>query len=112
MRLVGDCTYEDVLRATKDVWEHPSFREMKYEIFDYSDVTSVDFSDYDVVELAVRDSVASKMSRRSKMAIVARKPELLALTQDYKKSLLDPNMEFQVHATLEQARRWVAGENF
>lgn len=110
MRLVGACSYEDVLRATMEVWEHPNFSSMQYEIFDYLAVTSVDFSDYEVVELAVRDSVAGKMSRRNKMAIVAKHPKILALSQDYKKSIKDPGMEFRVHTSLEQARRWVTPE--
>lgn len=110
VRLVGACSYEDVLRATMEVWEHPNFSSMHYEIFDYLGVTSIDFSDYEVVELAVRDSVASKMSRRSKMAIVAKHPEILALSQDYQESLKDPGMEFRVHASLEEARRWVTPE--
>ena len=108
VRLEGRCSFKHVLAATMEVWENPNFDNMAYEIFDYLSVTSIDFTDYDVVELAVRDSVASKMSRRNKMAVVATLPSIIARTEEYKQSLSDPRLEFMVTDNLETARQWVA----
>lgn len=108
VKFEGACSYAEVLEASKGVWENPYFDSMTYEIFDYLSVTSIDFSDYDIVEMAVRDSVASKMSRRSKMAVVATLPAIIARTEEYKQSLSDPELEFMVTDSLAAARQWVA----
>lgn len=110
VRLFGACTYKEVLEATIALWEHPSFGAMRYEIFDYLAVTEINFSDYEVVELAVRDDVASKMTRRDKMAIVATHPDILELSKAYRSALKDGSFDFLVTDTLEAARAWVGKE--
>jgi len=107
VRMHGVCTYKDVLEATISLWENPSFESIKYEIFDYLDVTEVNFSDYEVVELAYRDNVASRMTRRAKMAIVATHPDILELSKVYRKTLPESSFDFVVTDTPEAARIWV-----
>lgn len=106
VRMRGACTYRDVLEATISLWENPSFASMKYEIFDYLDVTEINFSDYEVVELAFRDSVASRMTRRTKMAIVATHPDVIELSKRYRKTLPESSFDFLVTDTPEAARAW------
>lgn len=103
----GDCTYKEILDATIMLWENPKFEKIQYEIFDYLGVTSIDISEYDAVELAVRDRVASKMTRRNKIAVVATLPEILVHSETYGKTLEAAKVAQFVTESLSEAREWV-----
>lgn len=105
----GKCTYKDILEATIKLWEGPQFDKMHYEIFDYLDVTEIVVSEYDVVELAVRDHVASKITRRNKIAAVAILPAIIDMSVTYRKTLEKSDIDFLVTDSLADACKWAAG---
>ncbi len=82
---------------------------MQYEIFDYLDVTEIVVSEYDVIELAVRDHVASKITRRNKIAVVATLPAIVDLSVAYRKALEKSDIDLLVTGSLARARKWVVG---
>lgn len=104
----GQISFKEILQATYEFWQQPDFERMDYEIFDYLDVTSLEISEYDAVEMAVRDDVASKITRRSQIAIVTTLPAIIEQTDIYRRTLKDKSVEVLVTDTVDDARKWIS----
>lgn len=103
----GKCSFAEILQATHNFWRAPAFERMDYEIFDYLAVTELEISEYDVVEMAVRDEVASKITRRSKIAVIATLPAIIEQTEIYQRTMKDRSIDVLVTDKLANAREWI-----
>lgn len=107
----GQISFKDILQATYDFWQQPDFEHMDYEIFDYLTVTSLEVSEYDAIEMAVRDDVASKTTRRSKIAIIATLPDIIEQTEIYRQTLKDKSVAVLVTDNIKHARDWTGASH-
>lgn len=108
----GQISFKDILQATYDFWQQPDFEYMDYEIFDYLTVTSLEVSEYDAIEMAVRDDVASKTTRRSKIAIIATLPDIIEQTEIYRQTLKDKSVAVLVTDNIKHARDWTGASHW
>ncbi|WP_262693267.1 hypothetical protein [Kordiimonas aquimaris] len=107
VRFSGNCSFAEVLQATHDFWQMPAFERMDYEIFDYLAVTELEISEYDAIEMAVRDEVASKITRRSKIVVIATLPAIIEQTEIYQHTMKDRSIDVLVTDNLVHAREWI-----
>jgi hypothetical protein len=103
----GQTSFGEILQATYEFWQKPAFEYMDYEIFDYLAVTSLEISEYDAIEMPVRDSVASKTTRRTKIAIIATLPAILEQTRVYRQTIKDKNIQVMVTDSIDEMRTWI-----
>lgn len=106
-KFTGKCSYQEILQATIQIWENPKFEYMHYEIFDYLDVPELTVSKEDAMEMAVRDSVASRSTRREKIVVLATDKSLLEIAERYKETLKGTDIGFFIADSLQTARAWL-----
>jgi len=106
-KFTGKCSYQEILQATIQIWENPKFEYMLYEIFDYLDVQEFTVSKEDAMEMAVRDSVASRSTRREKIVVLATNKSLLEIAERYKETLKGTDISFFIADNLGTARAWL-----
>ena len=108
----GVATDDDLRKSNLDVYGHPRFETLDYEIADFTDVTKLGFSSDAVRLVAEWDFRASKRNPSICVAIVGERRLVMGLANMYR-------IEFDVRggpweqrqfATVDEARGWLAGD--
>lgn len=103
---------DDTLRVSDEVIGDPRFDDLKYVVFDATEVTKVVKGDLTVTLIAARDASASTYSEYLKMALVGDHPDLIELYDEYigvHKSL-SSKWDIKKFPTLEGVEDWVKEE--
>ncbi len=109
----GTASDDDLRQSNVDVYAHPKFASIDYEIADFTAVTRLQFSAEALRWTANADFDASQRNPGIRVAIVGTEPVLLGLANMYR-ALTDvrgnPWKQGQF-ATVDEARIWLAGDN-
>ena len=109
----GVATDHDLKQANLDTFSDPRFADMEYQLVDFTDVTSLDFSSVVMRWAAEYDLKASKRNPSVRVAIVGDDQLLLGLTNIYRITfdLEGGPWEQGQFATVDEARAWLAGKD-
>ena len=108
----GVATDHDLKQANLDTFNDPRFADMEYQLVDFTDVTSLDFSSEVMRWAAASDANSSKRNPSMHVVVVGEEQLLLGFTNMYIThfDLHDGTWEHVLFATMDEARAWLAGE--
>ncbi len=112
-RLSGDVIDADLLDANEEVYAHPKFAEMRYQIVDFSVITHFGISADAVARAAKLDQQASLRNPDVKVAIITSEPLLRGLSSLYSRShtALGGAWRTKTFDTEAEAREWAEAED-
>ncbi len=106
-RFRGDVVTGELMTANKEGWEHPNWQTHRYQIWDYSNVTSMTMEEPDSLLFAKMDSAAFRTTLPMKIAFVTISEKIVDYCETYIESLDTENMEARVFGDEATARQWV-----
>ena len=104
----GDLTAGEILISNFTIYELPKFKDIKYIINDFRDVTSFTVENDDTKIYAETDDIISRTKGNLLIAIVATHHKHIALATNYQKELTNKLFKCEVFNTLDDAQKWVA----
>lgn len=103
---LGDIGFKDIVEANNIIFGDIRFDQMKYQIFDYSQINSVDLK-VDIAEVISRLDLAAKVwNNKVKVATVTPDPDLKKLIANYNEKMADSPWLTKTFDTLEEAMQW------
>ena len=104
----GEVSGEDLIGCIMSIYGHPSFDEIKAQVFDMSEVSKVTFTLDDMREMAAYDRTAATMNPRIKFALVATDQTALEMSLLYEHEMSKAPWEGRAFRTLGKALEWVS----
>lgn len=111
-RFYGDIDVEDFLESNTEVYGDRRFDDLRYQVFDFREVSSVDIEDtgnlLDKIRLvAEMDKVAARSNPNIVVVTVATDSTIAALSSFYESEMMDSPWQSRFFATMEEAMTWV-----
>ena len=82
------------------------FDDLSYSIWDFTEIETVNLTEYDVRIIASIDHVSSRTNPRLKVLLIINKDALKPLAEFYKRSVKDLPWEIHIFETYEQVIEW------
>ena len=108
-RFRGDVITKEIMTANTEGWEHPNWQAHRYQIWDYTNVDTINFDERDSLLFAKMDSVAFQATLPMKITFVAYSEHIIDLCESYIASLETENIEARIFGDEAAARQWVDG---
>ena len=103
----GNATPEENIKSNGEIYGNDKFDSIKYQIADFLDANTSQFSDKETSVVAKLESKASIWNRNLKVAHVATDPDLIYQIKLYEQMLKDTNWQFGIFSSVNDARKWV-----
>jgi len=98
---------EEILESNFELQIDPRFRNIKYIINDFTDVTDHMIQTEHTQTYASTDEIISHSKGRLKIAIVVTQDSLVALAKNYQEEMRGKLFECEIFKTIDSAREWV-----
>lgn len=95
-----------MLQSVIDTESDPRFDDLRFVINDFLDVQNISISSDDVEYISAVDRAAAVTNSNIRIAVVANRPEIIALADQYANSPMNA-YPTRVFATLAEARAWL-----
>lgn len=106
----GDISFSDIAEANGIICGDPRFEEMKYQIFDYSKINSIDL-DHDVALIISNlDSAAAVWNHSVKVATVTMDADLKEKIEEYNKLMESSSWVTKTFTNKQEAIQWCTEE--
>jgi hypothetical protein len=106
-RFWGAATGQELLQSNLDIYGDSRFDDIRYEICDFLDVTTIDLDERDLRKVAHLDLAAAKTNPRIKVAVVTNRDLIKGYTNMYAAYVGQSPWETQFFATMAEARDWI-----
>lgn len=105
-RFFGYVSNKELLQSVIDTESDPRFDDLRFVINDFLDVRNISVSRNDVEYISAVDRAAAATNPNIRIAVVANRPEIIALADQYANSPMNA-YPTRVFATLVEARAWL-----
>ena len=102
----GIVAFGEIIAANGEVWGHPGWNKLRYQIVDFLNIEKLDLRDDQAAVAAYMDKAASKTSPQMKVAFVADDTDCLELCKAYIAELDEPGWEARIFDELAAASEW------
>lgn len=102
----GDVTFKEVLDSNFAAWNHPKWSDFTYQIVDFLNVQNFHTDHEDSVAIAYVDRAAAGKHEKMRVAIAVTNPEMILVSEQYKRSIDMPGWEVGIFPTIEAATEW------
>jgi len=106
----GQASAEENINLNGEIYGDKRFDTIEYQIGDFLDVDSVDFSDKEVNVIAKLEMHASVWNKKIKAVHITKDPDLIRKIKLYETQLKGSGWQFMIFDNLEDARKWVSSE--
>lgn len=109
VKFYGFFCFKDNNDATIELYTHPKFCELKYIIWDFSDVTEMNMTPTETDAASLVDKEASLRLPSTKVALITQDPYTQELCKSYIADCQnrDIKWDFLIAKNLKQARIWI-----
>jgi len=110
LHFFGELNLSDVTRCNDEMYEDPRLDNAKYQLWDFSDVESVNMDADQAKKPAVIDKGASVSIPNLKVALVAMDAQLVELCNQYieTSTKMHSSWEFYLCDKVEDAKKWIS----
>ena len=105
-RFFGYVSRKEMLQTVIDTESDPRFDDLRFVINDFLDVRNISVSSDDVEYISAVDRAAAATNPNIRIAVVANRPEIIALADQYANSPMNA-YPTRIFATLAEARAWL-----
>ena len=102
----GKVTYEESLKANGEIYGHPKFDHITYQLSDILEADTSLFTPKEVKVIGHLDMKSSIWNKKLKIAHIVTDPEFIALIDIYEKQMEGSGWKFKTFNNLEDARLW------
>lgn len=110
-RFHGQTSYEEIYKASTELWNHPDLGYFTYQVVDLLDVTDLDLDETQAKLFAHFDKASANYCPVMRIALVAVHPDVRALVEAYASTLIVPGWEARVFDNRDDAINWARNEN-
>jgi hypothetical protein len=110
IRMDGMIGFNDIDYVNGLLYGDSRFENMRYQIFDLSDVQQFNLTARDFELLGILDKNSSIWNRSLKVAIVFTDEEMIKLMDYYKNEMKGTNWKIEVFRTFAEAEKWCFAE--
>jgi len=100
-------TGEDLIRANEEIYGHPRFESLRFQIFSMLDATDIKISIESVEIVSALDQAAALTNPRIKCSMVSTDENMMALHTIYQHTAKSP-WESKFFRSVEDAENWVS----
>lgn len=83
------------------------FEEIKYQVWDFTDVSTYYIDEEKGREIGALDKAASVWNREMKVAVVTENESLIAYTKEYINEIANTSWQCKLYSNIESAWSWV-----
>ena len=105
-KFVGKISGMEILESNFKLQLNSNFKDLKYIINDFSEVTSHSVKSAHTVTYAQTDDIISKVVGELKIAIIANNDSILELANSYRKEMKNELFECEIFKNIEDAQNW------
>lgn len=106
-KFTGVITGEEVLESNLELQKNPGFKDIKYIINDFTEVTGHSIEVSHTKVYASTDDIVSNTKGKLKIALVVTEASLMSLAKNYREHMIDKVFECEIFQSIEDARKWV-----
>jgi len=106
----GIVNSEEVHEADAEITGDARFDDLKYFIWDATDMAKFEIEELDLTLIAAKDTAAASYKKRFKGALIVKDAQISKMLDQYihQKQALGSSWEIEKFTTLEDAREWIA----
>ncbi len=104
-------TVDDVIKANQEVYGDQRLDAMRFQIANFSTISSYNVNELDVKIVSTLDIKASIWNRNVKIASVTKDPVIFELINIYNNMLEETNWRCQTFETFDAAFNWCTNRN-
>lgn len=102
----GDISFHDIMQANGLIYGNIKFDRMKFQIFDYSQIKSIDLT-YDIAEIIAKlDIAATVWNKKVKVATVTSDKNIRKLIESYNKKMESSFWAAKTFNKIDDAKQW------
>jgi len=109
-KFVGEISGDEILESNFELQSDPNFKNIKYVINDFTEVTGHTIESAHTKAYATSDDIISNTKGKLKIALVATQPSLAALANSYREQMKNNLFECEIFQAIKEARTWVSDE--
>lgn len=106
----GKLIKEDILSVDNQIYGNSKFDKMKYQIFDYSQVSEVALSEADVKMISILDKSSTIWNNHVRVAIITDDVKIFGLAEIYRAILIDTKWLVEIFTNFDEALAWCTEE--
>jgi len=110
VKFYGELTFQDFHDANGKIYGNHRFDHMKYQIADFTDVSSINLTAYEVKIISTLEKGALCWNESVKVAHVTKDKYLRELVYTYEESMKDTNWVCRLFEELDEAKDWCTGK--
>ena len=109
-RFFGTVTFADMFDANKAMWNHPRADRIRFQVVDFLDAGTIEYSDKDAVAFSKLDDAAALSFPEMRVAIIAVAPDHIELCRAYIEGLDAKGWRARVFSERDTAISWARGD--
>ncbi len=102
----GDLTIKEIIDANGELIGNKYFDDLKYQIWDFSQVVKINVTSLDMMVISALDKGASYWNRNVKVAIIAIQTSAKKLANKYIEAMKTTNWTCRLFDNPEDAKKW------
>jgi hypothetical protein len=106
-RFRGSTSMTEIMEANARGWEHPRLENHHYQLWDFTDVDTIQLDDMGAKAIAIMDNTAFQVVRHIKIALVTGGRDSSDLCEAYVSAVETDTIDAKIFDTLAVARQWV-----
>lgn len=107
-KFTGDIDTFEVLNSNFQIHEQPQFKDIKYIINDFTEVTSISIEISHTEVFAKTDEIIANTKGNLKIALFVTQEAHLPLAQSYREEMKENRFKCEIFASIKEAREWVS----
>ncbi|MDH5388462.1 MAG: hypothetical protein OEY06_08435 [Gammaproteobacteria bacterium] len=106
-KFTGEISTVEILNSNFKLHEHPEFKNIKYIINDFTEVTVHSVEDSHTSVFANTDEIIANTKGKLKIAIFIIQPNFISLVEKYCEEMKHNRFDCRMFKNIEDAREWV-----
>ena len=104
----GQISGDEILESNFELHAHPDFKNIKYIINDFRDVTGHSIQTSHTNAYAVSDDVISNSKGKLKIALLVTQEPLMVLANNYRDLMKGKLFDCEIFSDMDNARLWTS----
>lgn len=109
-KFVGEISGDEILESNFELQSDPNFKNIKYVINDFTEVTGHSIESTHTKAYATSDDIISNTKGKLKIALIVTQPTLIALANSYREQMKNNLFQCEIFQAIEEGREWVSNE--
>ena len=102
-----DSVVGDIMRSNNEIYSHPKFEQLKYQIVDFRKAKEFSGSEIEAKTIGIMDKSSSRWNSSMKVVCITKDPRLVELIEIYAKMLSETEWVVKICESMDEAKAFV-----